>query len=98
MCNVQKVDLCTQERPSLKTNIALIVVTILVFACAKKPADSSTASEGTRVQLVNPGKLTVCTNVPFEPFQFYQGTKVVGFDVDIVDLAARDLGVTQEIV
>src|SRR5262249_52541857 len=48
--------------------------------------------------LVNPGKLTVCTNVPFEPFQFYQAGKVVGFDVDIVDLAAKSLGVTQEIV
>jgi len=71
----------------------LITATLLfIVGCTKTPADSNA------VHLVNPGKLTVCTNVPFEPFQFYQGGKVVGFDVDIVDLAAHNLGVTQEIV
>jgi polar amino acid transport system substrate-binding protein len=49
--------------------------------------------------LVHPGKLTVCTNIPYEPFQFKDASgKVVGFDVDIVDLAAKKLGVTQDIV
>lgn len=76
-----------------QTKLAGIVLTTLLFsACARKSADT------TGVQLVNPGKLTVCTNVPFEPFQFYQAGRVVGFDVDIVDLAARNLAVTQEIV
>jgi len=50
------------------------------------------------VALVSPGKLITCTNVPYEPFQFNQGGKVVGFDVDIVDLVAKKLGVTQEIL
>jgi polar amino acid transport system substrate-binding protein len=36
--------------------------------------------------------------VPYEPFQFNQGGKVVGFDVDMVDLVAKKLGVTQNIV
>ncbi|ACZ85917.1 ABC transporter substrate-binding protein [Streptosporangium roseum] len=49
-------------------------------------------------KLVSPGKLTTCTNLPYEPFQFKEGDKVVGFDVDIVDLAAKKLGLTQEIV
>jgi polar amino acid transport system substrate-binding protein len=44
------------------------------------------------------GNLTTCTNIPYEPFQFNQGGKVVGFDVDIVDLVAKKLGVTQNIV
>ncbi len=80
-------------------SITFAAVTLLLFtACEKKSADNSAATDTTRVQLVNPGKLTVCTNVPFEPFQFYRDGKVVGFDVDIVDLAAKNLGVTQEIV
>ncbi|GAA4231948.1 polar amino acid transport system substrate-binding protein [Streptosporangium album] len=49
-------------------------------------------------KLVTPGKLTTCTNLPYEPFQFKEGDKTVGFDVDIVDLAAKKLGLTQEIV
>ncbi|WP_344830352.1 transporter substrate-binding domain-containing protein [Nonomuraea dietziae] len=37
--------------------------------------------------------------MPYEPFQFKDASgKVVGFDVDIVDLAAKKLGVTQDIV
>ncbi|MEU7900200.1 ABC transporter substrate-binding protein [Nonomuraea sp. NPDC049152] len=66
-------------------------------------ATSASASPGgtgaAGAQLVNPGKLTTCTNIPYEPFQFKDASgKVVGFDVDIVDLAAKKLGVTQDIV
>ncbi|MFG1614066.1 ABC transporter substrate-binding protein [Nonomuraea wenchangensis] len=60
---------------------------------------ASAGSGAAAVKLVQPGKLTVCTNVPYEPFQFKDGSgNVVGFDVDIVDLAAKKLGVTQNIV
>jgi polar amino acid transport system substrate-binding protein len=50
------------------------------------------------VQLINEGTLTTCTHLPYEPFQFEEGGKTVGFDVDLVDEVAKDLGVTQEIV
>ena len=59
----------------------------------------ASASAAGGVKLVQPGKLTVCTNIPYEPFQFKDDSgKIVGFDVDIVDLAAKKLGVTQNIV
>lgn len=62
-------------------------------------ASAGTGSGAAAVKLVQPGKLTVCTNIPYEPFQFKDGSgNVVGFDVDIVDLAAKKLGVTQNIV
>ena len=35
---------------------------------------------------------------PYQPFQFEQGGKIVGFDVDMIDLVAKKLGVKQEIV
>ncbi|WP_203983565.1 ABC transporter substrate-binding protein [Sphaerisporangium rufum] len=56
------------------------------------------ASAAGGIKLIKDGKITTCTNVPYEPFQFNQGNKVVGFDVDMVDLVAKKLGVTQEIV
>ncbi|MET9069195.1 transporter substrate-binding domain-containing protein [Streptosporangium sandarakinum] len=65
---------------------------------ASNGSASSNASAAGGVKVVNPGKLTVCTNLPYEPFQFKQGDKTVGFDVDIMDLAAKKLGLTQEIV
>ena len=48
--------------------------------------------------LVESGKLTTCTHLPYKPFQFEQGGKVVGFDVDMVDLVAKKLGATQALV
>ncbi|MDA3627785.1 basic amino acid ABC transporter substrate-binding protein [Saccharopolyspora sp. WRP15-2] len=53
---------------------------------------------GGPVELIAPGKLTTCTHLPYEPFQFPKDGKIVGFDVDLVDLVARDLGVQQNIV
>ena len=62
---------------------------------ASAPAGGATAS----VTLISPGKLTVCTHLSYKPFQFKDDSgKVVGFDVDVMDLVAKKLGVTQEIV
>ncbi|MET9248598.1 ABC transporter substrate-binding protein [Nonomuraea sp. NPDC003709] len=85
---------------------ALVLTAALALtACGSGGNSSSSATTGAStsaaggVQLVQPGKLTVCTNIPYEPFQFKDASgKIVGFDVDIVDLVAKKLGVTQEIV
>lgn len=58
-------------------------------------------NEGATVQgakLVSKGALTTCTHLPYPPFQSAQGGKVVGFDVDMIDLVAKKLGVTQKII
>ncbi|WP_330177830.1 ABC transporter substrate-binding protein [Streptomyces sp. NBC_01498] len=75
----------------MATAAALVALT----ACT---STKTTASDGSKVSLVNPGKLTTCTHLPYEPFQSRQGDKIVGFDVDLVDLVAKELKVTQEIV
>jgi len=78
---------------------AMVVAGLLLSACnGGESANKGAAAQADAVHLVNPGKLMVCTNLPYEPFQFTKDKQVVGFDVDIVDLAARRLGVTQEIV
>jgi polar amino acid transport system substrate-binding protein len=64
--------------------------------CAKQDTGATTADG---VKLVHSGKLTTCTHLPYAPFQSKDPSgKVVGFDVDIIDLAANKLGVSQEIV
>jgi polar amino acid transport system substrate-binding protein len=67
-----------------------------VAGCAKEDTGGTT---GDGVKLVHAGKLTTCTHLPYSPFQSKDTSgKVVGFDVDLIDLAAKKLGVTQEIV
>ena len=43
------------------------------------------------VQLINAGKLTVCSDVPYEPFEFQKDGQIVGFDMDIAKEIAKDL-------
>ncbi|GGK33155.1 hypothetical protein GCM10010124_27350 [Pilimelia terevasa] len=63
--------------------------------CTKKESGTTTDAG---VNLVAAGKLTTCTHLPYEPFQFKEADgRVVGFDVDIVDLVAKNLKVTQEV-
>ncbi len=63
---------------------------------------SSAASTGAAADaptLASAGKLLVCTHLAYKPFQYKDdANKVVGFDVDLMDLVAKKLGVTQEIV
>ena len=42
------------------------------------------------------GKLVVGVNVPYSPNEFKQGSKIVGFDVDLMDATAKVLGLTTE--
>jgi glutamine transport system substrate-binding protein len=47
--------------------------------------------------LVQPGQakdLVVATDTAFVPFEFKQGDKYVGFDIDLWDMIAKDIGVT----
>lgn len=81
---------------------------LALAACGSSSTDGGSGSEASAggggsndsgVSLVNAGKLTVCTHLSYKPFQFKDSSgNVVGFDVDIMDLVAKKLGVTQEIV
>jgi polar amino acid transport system substrate-binding protein len=50
------------------------------------------------VHLVKAGQLTTCTHLPYPPFQSEINGKVQGFDVSLIDLVAKDLGVKQQIL
>jgi polar amino acid transport system substrate-binding protein len=72
---------------------------LLVAGCSSDDdggGAAKTAAGG--VELVKGGQLTVCTHLPYPPFQSEVDGKVQGFDVSLVDLAAKNLGVKQEIL
>ncbi|MFJ7042770.1 ABC transporter substrate-binding protein [Streptomyces sp. JV178] len=71
---------------------------LLVAGCTSTDdggSGSKTAAGG--VELVKAGQLTTCTHLPYPPFQSEIDGKVQGFDVALIDLVAKDLGVKQEI-
>ena len=66
----------------------------------KDAAASAPAATGAKPVLVDPTKLTVCTHLAYRPFQYLDtdNKTIIGFDVDLVDVVAKKLGVTQKIV
>jgi polar amino acid transport system substrate-binding protein len=83
------------DTQSLKAISAAGVLSLSLAACA---ANTDTTELEGGEQLVEEGKLTVCTHLPYEPFQYNEGGEIVGFDVDLVDLVAEELDVEQSIV
>ncbi|MGQ4385358.1 transporter substrate-binding domain-containing protein [Streptomyces sp. SAS_270] len=70
---------------------------LLVAGCSSDDGGGKKTTAG-GVTLVKGGQLTTCTHLPYPPFQSEIDGKVQGFDVSVIDLVAKDLGVKQEIV
>ncbi|MDV6011067.1 transporter substrate-binding domain-containing protein [Haloechinothrix sp. LS1_15] len=82
--------------------IPAFALAVTAAACGEdatdEDADNDVDAAAEEIDLVNPGQLTVCTNLPYEPFQFESDGEIVGFDVDLMDLVAERIGVEQELV
>jgi polar amino acid transport system substrate-binding protein len=75
---------------------ALATSVAVTLAGCGSGGERTTVAGGAK--LVKAGQLTTCTHLPYPPFQFEQGGKVVGFDVSMIDLVAARLKVSQVIV
>jgi polar amino acid transport system substrate-binding protein len=60
--------------------------------------DGSYAAPAPAPTLVREGVLTVCTDMPYEPFEFEKGGKPAGFDVDLVQMVADRLDLALDMV
>jgi polar amino acid transport system substrate-binding protein len=77
-----------------RTVAALAALTLGLAGCAAG-GDKTEVAGGAKV--VKEGTLTVCTHLPYKPFQYNEGGKVIGFDVDMMDLVAEKLDLKQSI-
>jgi len=75
------------------TSLAALALTL--SACAK---DSETTATESGVKVIDEGVLTICTHLPYEPFEFTEGGEVVGFDIDLLKLVAEAEGLTTKVV
>lgn len=72
--------------------IPLVAVATLVLAGCSSTASQDGAAED-ELSFITQGTLTVCTNPPYEPFEFEVDGEVVGLDISIVQEIADDLEV-----
>lgn len=88
----------------ISTTLSVAAIAALALTACGSSDEPSTPAEGGdaaagEISLVSDGKLTVCTHLSYRPFQFKEADgSVVGFDVDLMDLVADELGVEQEIL
>lgn len=77
---------------------SLLAIVLLAVALGAYSQNSVGATvDG--IHLVHKNKLTVCSHLPYKPFEFVDDSgDVVGFDVDLAKLLADDLGVKVEVV
>jgi polar amino acid transport system substrate-binding protein len=80
---------------SLATGFTVLALSLMAAGCAKE--DTSTTTES-GLELIKEGTLTICTHLPYEPFEFTEGGEVVGFDIDVLKLAADAEGLDTEVV
>ncbi|MGW1159935.1 transporter substrate-binding domain-containing protein [Streptomyces sp. NPDC002519] len=72
---------------------------VLVAGCTSSGSGGSAGKSAVGgVDLVKAGQITTCTHLPYPPFQSEIDGKVQGFDVSLIDLVAKDLGVKQQIL
>jgi polar amino acid transport system substrate-binding protein len=76
--------------PLRRTGPALALATV-VLAAAGCGGTSSAASTDPDPQVISAGELTVCTSLPYEPFEFERDGETVGFEVDLAKAVAEEL-------
>ncbi len=79
----------------MTSGIGLAAAALVLAGCA---SDTETTTTESGVELVEDGVLTICTHLPYEPFEFTEGGEVVGFDIDVLDIAAQAEGLDTKVV
>lgn len=77
---------------------ALAVAALALAGCSSTSTAEEDGADDGGLGLVSPGSLTLCTNPPYEPFEYKVDGVVVGLDVDVVQEVADDLGLDLAIV
>ncbi len=74
----------------LITSIALS--TLMLFSITACGSTSTEPTEDNPLGLVEPGIIHVATNPEYAPFEYMEGSEIVGFDIDLFNAIAADLG------
>lgn len=82
-----------------KKIVSLVIIAVMMLtlcACGSKASDNAEASDAA-FSTVNKGVLTMATNAYFPPYEFYEGSDIVGIDAEIAKAVADKLGLELKI-
>lgn len=67
--------------------IMMAIAALVVSACGSSESSESSETNGTGKK-----ELRVVTDAAYAPFEYMEGDKIVGFDVDFLKAAAKEAG------
>ena len=86
---------CSKSEETTKATTAADTTAVDTTAGDSSAADTTAAAEKFTVQ---EGKLIMATNAFFQPYEYYQGDKIVGIDAEIAEALAKKLGLELQIM
>lgn len=85
-----------RDIPRQIIKMTLVVALLAVLTACGNSANAPSASN--KLGLLEPGVLTITTNLDYRPFGFQQDGELVGFDVDIAKAVADAMGLKAHVV
>jgi polar amino acid transport system substrate-binding protein len=92
-----RTDLMTRSTRPVLAVLGALALAGGLSSCGGQAAGQS-ADALTEVSFVYDGALTVCSDIPYEPFEFKKNGQFTGFDVDLVNEIAKDFDVQLDMV
>lgn len=82
----------------IPATIALLLAATL-SACGTDDGGETTAGgeDAGGLEVVNEGQLTVCSDIPYPPFEFEEGGEYTGFDMDLMRAIAEGLELEMQV-
>jgi ABC-type amino acid transport substrate-binding protein len=81
--------------------VALLVAATAAIGCGdddeEDPAGETGAAQGEELDTLEPGVLTVGSDIPYRPFEFGEPPDYEGFDIDIINAIGERLGLEIQI-
>ena len=84
---------------SIPVTVALLLAATL-SACGSDDGGETTggtADDASSLELVNEGQLTVCSDIPYAPFEYEEGGEYTGFDMDLMRRIAEGLDLEMQV-
>jgi polar amino acid transport system substrate-binding protein len=86
----------TIQEPARRAARALGAVLVVTLAAGCTAAEGGSVSSPRAPQVVEEGALTVCSDMPYEPFESMKDGEPVGFDIDLIREVASELDLRLE--
>lgn len=86
----------TPSKTTFAAVSAAAIAALTLTACGSGSEDAGKDDGG--LDLIKAGTLTVCSDIPYEPFEFVKDGKNVGFDLDIADKIAKKIDAKTKVI